>query len=85
MSRDSRKSGGAAAGEAAPGGASVRNSGGVGQLPYCGGRVVSRIHVVSLLSLLVFGPTTKTSCPTCRCIPRGTETDTDSTWGGVCP
>jgi len=85
LSRDSRKPGGAAAGDAAPGGASRRNSGGVGQLPYCGGRVRSRIHAVSLLSLLVAGPTTNTSCPTCSCIPRGTETDTDSMWGGVRP
>src|SRR6185437_12115137 len=83
--RDSRKPGGAAAGEAAPGGASRRNSGGVGQLPYCGGRVRSRIHVVWLLSLLVSGPTTNTSCPACSCIPRGTKTDTDSMWAGVRP
>jgi hypothetical protein len=32
-----------------------RNSGGVGQLPYCGGRITSRIHDVWLLSLLVSG------------------------------
>src|SRR6185369_2778468 len=83
--RDSRKPGGAAAGEAAPGGASRRNSGGVGQLPYCGGRVRSRIHVVWLLSLLVSGPTTNTSCPFCISIPPATETDTDSMWAGVRP
>src|ERR1700750_466615 len=85
LSRDSRKPGGAAAGEAAPGGASRRNSGGGRPLPYCGGRVRSRIHVVWLLSLLVSGPTTNTSCPACSCIPRGTKTDTDSMWAGVRP